>query len=218
MTPLDIYRRFRIYRSLQEHQLRVAAIAVFLARRAGASVDERLIALTCLFHDMGNIIKADPVRFSEFFEPEGIEYWQPIKEEFHRAYGDDEHAAAESIARQIGLSEQSIDIMDSLRFSRTEWVLREGTFTHKICKYADLRVAPTGIVSLEDRMAEARARYAGRSFDVNDAMSQELLERAQDACRAIERDVCAALNVDPAEITDASMAPLMEELRAYPVA
>lgn len=218
MTPLDIYTRFRIYRSLQEHQLRVAAIATFLARRATGAVSERLVTLTCLFHDMGNILKADPQRFPQFFEPEGIVYWQPVKDAFHKKYGDDEHVATEKIAREIGLPEEAIVLMDNLRFSRTEWILHEGTLLHKICKYADLRVAPTGVVPLEERLAEARVRYAGRSFDSNDAMSQEVLERAQNACRLIEKEVCGSLGVNPVDITDGTMAPFLDELKSYPVA
>lgn len=217
MTPLGVYKKYKIYRGLQDHQLRVAAIAVFLARRAGWGLDERLAALVCLFHDMGNIIKADLSLFPQLLEPEGLAYWLGVQKEFREKYGNDEHVATEKIARAIGLPEEVVVIMGTLRFSRTEWILKEGAMLHKVCKYADLRVAPLGILPLEERLAEARARYAGKSFDTKDAMSAALLERAQNACRAIEREVCSALSVAPEDITDKSIAPLVEELKSHSV-
>ena len=57
---------------------------------------------------MGNIIKFDLDVFPQFWEPEGKDHWQQIKDEWIQKYGDDEHAAALAIAREIGLPENCV--------------------------------------------------------------------------------------------------------------
>ena len=167
-TAPDIYTEYRIPPWLQEHQLRVAAVGVLFARAAGA--DERPVALTGLFHDMGNILKMDLSGERDVAGAEAgtdVEEWRAVREDFRAKYGDDEHAAALAIGRGIGLPEAVIGMIDNMRFARTEWILKGAPLEMRIAKYADLRVAPYGIVPLDERLAEARERYRGRKFDAS---------------------------------------------------
>lgn len=218
MTALECYAKYRIYEGLQQHQLRVAAVARTIALAAKEPLDAEEVTRIMLTHDMGNIIKADLVRFQEFLEPEGLEYWAGVKREFVERYGTDEHAATVAICRELGFTEPELDIIGNLRFSRTRWILEEGSLAQKICKYADLRVSPWGIVPMLERLAEARERYGDRPMDAGERYTQEDVEKSIALCVMLEEHLRERCDFRPDELTDDSLAALIEELKAYPIA
>ena len=61
---------------------------------------------------MGNIIKSDLTVFPEFREPEGLDYWQNVKDDYVKKYGTDHHAANAIIAREIGLVDRVVGRKD----------------------------------------------------------------------------------------------------------
>lgn len=217
MTPLEIYRAMHIYRGLQMHQLRVAAVARFIALRSRGMADVERVTRVGLFHDMGNIIKADLPRYQEFLEPEGLGYWEGIKTDMTARYGGDEHVATQAMCREIGLGVSELELIENMRFSRTRWILEEGSLDQKICKYADMRVSPWGILPMRERLAEARERYKGHPMDRGDVYTPELLESSARLCDEIEKYLVGCCDFRPEEVTDASMAPILEELKRYPV-
>jgi len=81
-SPKEIYREYRLMPSLSLHQLRVAAVAKLICDSFKERIDTNNVVLACLYHDMGNIIKFDLNYFPEFTKPEGLEYWQKIKEDY----------------------------------------------------------------------------------------------------------------------------------------
>jgi hypothetical protein len=218
MTALECYKKYRIYRGLQLHQLRVAAVARTIALTSKEPLDPEAITRIMLVHDMGNIIKADLVHFQEFLEPEGLEYWQAVKGEFRERYGDDEHVATNAICRELGFSDSELAIIDNLRFSRTRWILESGSLEQKICKYADLRVSPWGIVPMLARLAEARERYGARPMDAGEQYTGDDVEKGIALCIALEENLIQRCDFKPEDLTDASLAALVEELKTYPVA
>lgn len=217
MTPLDIYARFRIYRGLIAHQLRVAAVGRFIAQRADGEADVDLVTRVGLFHDMGNIIKADLPRYQEFLEPEGLAHWEGVKREFIAKYGPDEHVATHAICTEMALGQEVLDLIENMRFSRTRWILEEGGLTQQICKYADLRVSPWGILPMRERLAEAKERYKGSPMDRGDVYTPESLATAAELCDELEAKLASHCDFAPSEITDASMTPIVEELKGYRV-
>ncbi len=217
MTPLEVYQTHRVYRGLQKHQFRVAAVARFVALRSRGAADVELVTRVGLFHDMGNIIKADLPRYQEFLAPEGLAYWEGVKQEMIATYGADEHVATAAICREIGVSDAELMLIENMRFSRTQWILEEGSIEQKICKYADMRVSPWGILPMRERLAEARERYQGHPMDRGDVYTPELLERSARFCDEIEAYLVGRCDFRPEDITDASMAPILEELKRYPV-
>ena len=83
MKISEIYRKYRIPPQLQLHQLRVASIAKYICDNLKVPVDIEEVVSADLLHDMGNIIKFDLSLFPEYLEPEGLEYWQGVKNDFH---------------------------------------------------------------------------------------------------------------------------------------
>lgn len=216
-TVLEIYDAYRIIPNLQMHQLRVAAVGKIIADNFSEPLDSKSVVLACLFHDMGNIIKFDFKTLLHFLEPEGLAYWQASKDEWIAKYGPDEHAASLAVAKEIGLSENVQGFIDGTRFSRLEAARDGASFEEKIVKYADMRAAPLGVVSLLDRLEEGRVRYAERK-GYNTPEGREKYRLSTAAAIEIEKQIFEYCSVRPEDINDTSVAPLIEELRNYPVA
>jgi hypothetical protein len=216
-TPLEIYDELRIYEGLRKHQLRVAAVARHVALRAPDQADADTVTRVGLFHDLGNIIKADLPLYKEFLVPEGLDYWEGVKREFFERFGTDEHVATQELARAIGLGERELELIENMRFVRTQWIVEEASLEQKICKYADMRVSPWGIVPMRERLAEARERYKGKPMDPGETYTPESLARSAALCDMLESQLVERLGLVPHDITDVSMASVVEELKRYPV-
>ena len=217
-TPREIYSAYKIMPSLQLHQLRVAAVGKLICGNFTKPINEPDIVLACLFHDMGNILKFKLGQIPEALEPQGLEYWEGVKEDFKKRYGIDEHKATEAIAQEIGLSEAARTYIKAVKFSFADKTRVEGSFEEKICEYADSRVAPYGVVSLEARLEEGRKRSLSHNISGSLASPKNRYDALVEAERGIEKDIFAQTKIKPEDVTDSSVAQLLEELWEYPVA
>lgn len=208
-TVQEIYSEYKIMPNLQEHQLRVAAVAKTITENFNGNLDVESIVTACLFHDMGNIIKSDLARFPEFVEEKGIEYWQGVKDEFVLKYGPDEHVATQIIAKEIGLNAGATECLSHIGFSNLGINEKSDSFENKICNYADMRVGPHGIISLEERYIDGQKRYATSKHVVASEKFQELAQSG----RMIENQIFSQTKIKPEEINDDKIKDLMEELR-----
>lgn len=216
-TAQDIYEEYKIIPSLQLHQLRVAVVAKLICDNFKQPVDTRNIILACLFHDMGNILKFDLGKFPEFLEPQGLEYWQEVKEEFRREYGEDQHEASVRIARELGLPEFAVTCIAAVAFSKAETTLQHGSWEEKICEYADTRVGPHGILPLSERLEEGRKRYEDRAVNSGVTESRERFDALVKVVREIERQIAELSAIPLTDISDERVAPIVAELRKHPV-
>ncbi|HVO86883.1 MAG TPA: HD domain-containing protein [Candidatus Binatia bacterium] len=210
----DIYQKYKITRSLQEHQLRVAAVAKQICDNLTVQVDTDSVVKACLLHDMANILKFD-FSFAHLFAPEGVEYWKKVREEVAKKYqSQDEHQVTVMIAKEIGVSDRVLDYIDSVGFRYTLKTLARPDIEPKICDYSDTRVAPTKITSVQERMEEGRIRYLDRpSKWIKPEQYQQLIQ----ACFDMEKQVFASCKIGPEDITDQSSAPVIEQLLAYEI-
>jgi len=203
---LDIYKQYKIPENLQLHQLRVASVAKILAQ---ACIKERLpvetIVEACLLHDMGNIVKFKFEQFPEFFELEGLEYWQNIQKEFIEKYGNDDHLATLAIVGEIGLPREISLYVDHIIGDRVE-AITDPIVGVVIAKYADVRVGPKGVMSLHVRLEDFRTRYVGR-------ISDEYVDNTILVFEEAEKDIFEYVSMKPEDITDALIAPIIEELK-----
>ena len=216
-TARAIYTDYKIIPSLQLHQLRVAAVAKLMCQGFKKPVDERVVVLACLFHDMGNIIKSDLKYFPEFIEPEGFEHWEKVKREFISKFGPKPHEANVAIAKKIGLPDSSVALIDSISFSKLAEVVADDSHERKIMQYADLRVGPHGILPLTDRIAEGRKRYNTTRTERSYYESDEGFGGLARAAEELEKQVFAGMRLKPEDVTDTSIAQLIEELWEYTV-
>jgi hypothetical protein len=211
----EVYDEYRIMPGLQLHQLRVAAVAKLLCDNFERPIFGSDVTLACLFHDMGNIIKAELTTFPEFLEPEGLDYWKHVKSEYIAKYGNKAHDGNVGIAREIGLPPRVVELIDGISFSNIENVVTSGSWEQKICQYADDRAGPHGVVSISERLAEARSRYidSGKSY-----YTKEGFDALSKSVYTLEQQIYSETRMKPEDITNAAVEPLVGELRNHPVA
>ncbi len=216
-TPQEIYTAYRIMPSLQLHMLRVAAVGKLVSESLSIPVDTSEVVRTCLFHDMGNLIKSNLSVFPEFSQPEGIPYWEGVKKEFIERYGGDSHTANVAIAREIGLPGSVTGRIDALSFSNMAEIESGDSWELKIAQYADLRVGPRGVLTLDERLADGRARYLAAGKTRGLAADEKTYASLLSAVKKLEQDIFEYSSIAPSDVNDEMVLPLIEELRKYPV-
>lgn len=203
----EIYEEYKIMPSLQKHMFRVAGVASIICDNFEYELPKGDIVSACLLHDMGNIIKSELGYFTDFPEYKDIKYWQDVKESFIQKYGLDCHVAVARIAEEIGVSEEVVGLVDVVGFSRAEKNFYSKNFAEKICAYADMRVGPYGVLSLEERFIDAGERYK-TTFSADG-------KRLQDFLRQIEKQIFAKCKIKPEDINDASVGRLILDLNNF---
>ncbi len=210
-TISEIYTEYKIIPSLQEHMLRVTAVAIIICDNFTEPIPKEDIIKACLLHDMGNIIKFKMDVMPEFFQPEGVEYWQKVKDEFIEKYGDNEHKASVQIAKDIGVSERVVHLIDQIDFAFYSKHKDSNEIDSKLVIYADDRVGPHGVVSYEERMEDGKKRYQTKENSMPEEERQKLVDSGKD----IERQVMSKCKIKPEDITNEVVAPIIEELRNF---
>lgn len=220
----DIYANYKILPNLQDHQLRVAAVADIIADHVDAPVDKNLLVPACLLHDMGNIIKFKLDYFPEVLEPEGLPYWQGVQDTYTQKYGTDEHYATIEIVKELGLGPDVYNLVACISFLTAQETAESEDFNKKICAYADMRVSPNGIVSLEDRFLDTRSRYgnteasssmANHGSDYPVDPSVDLRELFETSLRQIETQLFEKCTIRPEDITDILVEERIKQLKEY---
>lgn len=193
--------------NLAMHQLRTAAVAMQICETVNLDVDKENIIKACLVHDMGNIIKFNLNYFPELLKPEGLEYWQKVKYDFVLKYGNNEHKASLEIAREIGLSGSTINLIDCID-SSVDLVALDKDFTKKICLYSDNRVSPLGVVSAEEHSLDAKERYKNHPH----AFDEEKRIFFMKNLFLIENEIFSRTNIKPEDINDHSIMSYVEKV------
>lgn len=214
MNIIAIYEQYRIMPNLQDHMLRVAGVASIICDHCEAEIDRETVITTSLIHDMGNIIKFDLTFRPEFLEPRGLGYWQNVKADYIKKYGNDEHDATLQIAKELRVSDTVIDLISRIGFSKSEQNFKSDDYNIKICAYADSRVAIDGIVSLRRRHFSSRKR-----FEKNKKQKSNSCEfmKLYGFSEGMETQIFERCDIKPEFITDKAVEKKMKLLRGYDV-
>lgn len=200
-----IYDDYRIPSQLRAHMFRVASVGVLIARAyqlPDDDVDEIRSAL--LLHDMGNIIKFNLEHFPQFLEPQGLAFWQEVQRDYCERYGADEHRAHVVIARELGASLRVCKLIDMIEFKNVCLHCDHDNLPAKICMYADLRVGPFGVISLDERLEDGRKRY-GLTAGLE---RWDLVE----CVKVLETQIFQDIGLDAESINDKEIALLYNEM------
>ncbi len=210
-----IYQKYKIMPQLQEHQFRVAALAKSICDQLENLIDTDTVIKACLIHDMGNILKFDLNIFPEFLKPEGLEYWETVKQETAKKYKtNDEHIATKMIAKELNVSSEVMQCLDAIGFSKIRNNLSTTSFEEKICCYADQRLAPFGVVSIEERMAEGKKRYANSTRVMLNPLNFDILF---EDLKQLEKQIFVQTRILPTNVTDTSIQTAITKLRDYSI-
>lgn len=211
----SIYQSYRLMPTLQQHQLRVAAVAKSIIDQLSTpkrSFDPTDVITTCLLHDMGNIIKFDLTAFPDFYQSEGLEHWQQIKQQYIQKYGSDEHQATLQIAKELGVHSQVTSYIDAVGFTKAEANLATTDLGQKICAYADMRVGPHGVISLQHRFSDLRNRYGQRYAGSSHKADRQVFEQA---ILKVEAQIQSSTQRDLQTITDHTISGTIEALQTW---
>ena len=67
------------------------------------------------------------------------------------------------IARELDVSGESIYILENSGSSKVGEIVEGDNWYRKVCAYSDFRVAPYGVVSVDERFDDVVKRYKGRN-------------------------------------------------------
>lgn len=219
-TPRGIYEHYRIPPWLQLHQLRVAAVAKMTADSFQEPLDSETVLIGDLFHDMGNIIKFD---FGEgsglrsLVGAENVAHWEKVKEEFVAKYGTIEKDATRAIAQEIGVPQGAITIIENIGWDKMHEVAASDSYEMKIAEYGDMRVGPFGIVSVRERAEDGLKRYRAHMQEKGEDPEVYFAKLAV-AAETLEQQIFVHSSITPNDITDETIAPIIEELWEYKIA
>lgn len=209
MNIIEIYRKYHLPENLQMHMLRVAACSnLIIDNWNGTEINKESIIRVCLLHDMGNMVKI-PEDFSK------DEEFLKIRKKYFDKYGTNDHEINLEIGKREGLTEKEIIILDGKRSRKNEETLKSNSYERKICAYCDQRVAPDGVVSIKDRLEDAKMRYKNKPLSVwsNEEKANHLIE----CSLGIEKQIMEYCNISPEDINDESIEKYIIKLREYDI-
>lgn len=166
MTIKDVYEKYQIMPQLATHMLRVAGVGKLILDGWKGEIDHDLVIRTLLLHDMGNIVKFNLTEAGQqklkSAEPVDLPHWRKVQQEFWNKYGRDTHKVTKKIVRE--LEQNSVnEVMDQehiIYFSNDRRKILEQSSAAQILLYADTRVTPFGVTTLEERIADLCRRYS----------------------------------------------------------
>ena len=207
MNIIKIYNKYHLPENLQLHMLRVTACSnLIIDNWNGVEIDNQAIIRVCLLHDMGNIVKI-PENFSKDQE------FLKIRNKYFDKYGTNDHEINLEIGKKEGLTEQELTILDGKRSRKNEETLKSNSYERKICAYCDQRVAPDGVVSIKERLEDAKVRYKNKPLSVwsNEEKANHLIE----CSLGIEKQIMQYCKLNPEDINDFSIKEYIEKLKTY---
>ncbi len=210
MTINQVYEQYKIMPNLQLHMYRVAAVAQMICEQMRISVEKKEIVLASLLHDTGNIIKFQLEEFPSFLQPQGPGYWEQVQRDYLREYGNDEHIATAQIAVELGVSARLRELISAVGFNKAQENYESVDFSKKICSYADVRVTPFGVVTLQERLEDLEKRYGAKYPSEQDKRRRQLF---RDYLQKIEEQIFSHANIKPDDITNEAVEKRLGELK-----
>jgi hypothetical protein len=192
MNPSKIYAQYGIPLNLQEHMLRVGALAsILLDHWIGPTVNKPAIIETCLFHDITKPLTFDMDRQAQYVKsPEELESIRQVHDSLITHYGNDEHQAAIKIFKEIGCLPHSIELINNLEWIYLPHLLKVNKLDSLIPIYCDMRIGPKGILSMPDRLADLQARKQVEGLNI-------ILESG----KLLEQTISQNVNINPNFLT-----------------
>lgn len=208
MLILEIYQKYHIPEILQMHMLRVAACANLIVDHwIGPKLNEQQLIKILLLHDMGNIVKIPE-------EQSNDNEFLAIRKKYLESYGKDDHMVNDVICKQEGCTNEEITIMNEKVFMQNKETFQSSSFLRKIAAYCDQRVAPNGVVCLQQRMEEGTQRYQNRpGTSFNCPQTDEMIRYSFE----IEKQIMNYCTIKPGDINNESIQSYIEKLKKWKI-
>jgi hypothetical protein len=175
MTISELYQQYQIPNQLALHMLRVTAVGQFVMDHwTGPQLPTEAMEITLLLHDLGNIVKFKRP-FMGDMAAEATK-WEAVQDDFTTKYGQSAHDATMSIIDEIeqhlpagavsfhSILQEARPLLDQMGYG---YILEHGysSWACRVLDFADMSVAPYGIVGVDERLDDMVKRYGLNSDD-----------------------------------------------------
>lgn len=211
-VPL-VYSKYRVPLLTRKHMYRCAALASYICdhwKGDLGKINKNNLIIALLLHDVANIVKIDFKATYDELERNSIHYWLSVKDLMEKDYGKDDHEAVALICEEIGISKDIIELIRQKEFRKNRETYESRNFTRMVAAYCDQRISPNGLMSLEDRLKDARVRREG---DKSASVNQEDYEEMKAYILKVEREIQKNVDIDLSEINDTEIEKYIVNMR-----
>ena len=196
MKAKEVYQRFAIPQNLQEHMLRVTRVEMMIIDGWKTKIDKSRVIRAGLVHDLANIVKFKLDKDSELV---------PLQKIIIEKYGNDDHIATEKMLIELDLDKELIEIVQMKSFGNAIEVAHSDNWPLKILFYSDMRVMPTKVDSLDNRLNDVVTRLEKYR---NHPQKDKLIQSAHE----VEKQIQKMTNTNLLEITDSVVSVNLSDL------
>jgi len=188
-----IYDQYSIPRNLRTHMLRVASLGRLICVNLSPTIkiDKVLLITSLLVHDMGNIVKFDfssnLIKWSE-----DVAVLKKIQNTFITKYGSADHEVTENILKEIGVKDSIIKTTHEMTIEKLGHILKNKQWDLLVATYADYRIGPIGIISLDQRIDDLVVRNGNKpSLNWSSSQKVETYRKNLNKCEKIIQKYCS---------------------------
>ncbi len=208
----SIYERYAIPTNVQRHMFSVAGVAKQICENCKDKIDSTDLIATCLIHDLGNIIKMnfdneEKIKLLDKNDVQRLEYFKKKQEEFWKKYGKDDNLANELIAKELGANDEIIYLLENKAIEHKPIEFWSDDLPLLILAYADCRVSPCGVVSMQERIEE----YAHRNEFHKDKEKMENTKKFEEFSKLMESELFKKMKIKPEDINQESIKKYTQE-------
>lgn len=213
-TIQEAYERYRVPSILQTHMYWVTAMAVYVSDHLldPTQVRRDFLIAACLLHDMGNIVKFDLDKTPDSHIQEHKEYWRKVQQEVKALYGDNEGVATVAMAREITQNGELLTLLGMSGLTKIMRAHESNDMTIKIFRYADERISPKGVVTVDERYDDIAKRYRGRDHPLADT---KYLAQRRRIVQEIEKKIQTASLISLQSITTDMLDSYVRKLTTF---
>jgi hypothetical protein len=184
--------------------LTVTKVAVWVLNHwvAEPPVSREEVIQATMLHDIANIAKFtldDPTKIQDQRILDDLVRWRESQTRFIEKYGRDDHVATDAILDEVGVSDRIRAAIQDKSFINIIRNAAGEDWLTKLVSYADFRVNPDGLATLDERVEYIRTRYPdkyGNRPDFPDMVA---------AMHSLESQVAANLSVPTADLSVADL-------------
>ena len=208
----SIYERYTIPTNVRRHMFSVAGVAKQICENCTEKIDSTDLIATCLIHDLGNIIKMnltseDKIKLLDKEDVQKLDYFKKKQEEFWKKYGKDDNIANELIAKELGVNDEVIYLLENKAIEHKPIDFWKDDLPLLILAYADCRVSPHGVVSMQERIDE----YAHRNEFHKDKEKMDKSKEFEEFSKLMESELFKKMKIKPEEINEESIKKYIQE-------
>ncbi len=232
-TISSIYYHYPVPINLQAHMLRTAALAqTIFAHWTGPNLNQHFITSALLLHDIGNLVKfeldtpnsknmlksnsflAVPAENKKVGDQKDLNYWKKEQQKMIDVYGQNADIANLRIVEEIGTSQEIVALLHHHSFEHLPRIIYKNNWAKKIVLYCDLRITPTGLATVTERLLDLKRRYQDRN---QDWQNKNLFQTRLQNSLLLENQLDQHTTISLDQIKPVKIEEILEQLMNYEI-